>query len=69
MDLNEEAGTVTLIPPLTAVSTDFSYDFPGFLPAIDLLKSRLNISVKGGQYSGEGRFSLNTQIFRSGVTF
>ncbi|MBK8550972.1 MAG: hypothetical protein IPL53_07905 [Ignavibacteria bacterium] len=54
MDINAEAGLIGLIPPLTAVFTDYGEESPGFLPAINPNKNGLNISERDGKYYGEG---------------
>lgn len=59
MDINAVAGLIGIIPPLTAVSTDYGEESPGFLPAINLNKNGLNISERDGKYFGEGSNPLN----------
>lgn len=59
MKMNTETGSISLIPPLTAVLIDCIEDTPGFLPEIDPHKNGLNISSKDRKYFGEGRISLN----------
>lgn len=65
MDINAEAGLISLLPPLTPVFTDYGEESPGFLPAINPNKNGLNITEWDGIYFGEGRNPLNITMRNS----